>query len=197
MTAADGAVRVGRLTAAELPGAAPGLGAVLADAVEDGASVGFLAPLDAVRAAAWWSGLGPDLASGALALWCAREGERIVGTVQLRCETAANGSHRGEIAKLIVHRDARGRGLARRLLGTAEEHARAAGRRLLLLDTQTGSAAERLYRSTGWTPLGTVPGYAADPSGALRPTTFFHKDLGCRKDPGPAPGSPGAARLSP
>jgi hypothetical protein len=61
------------------------------------------------------------------------------------------------------------------LLRTAEASAYTAGVRLLLLDTQTGSAAERLYRAEGWTPFGTVPDYAADPGGALRPTTFFFK----------------------
>ncbi|TXS56315.1 GNAT family N-acetyltransferase [Streptomyces sp. t39] len=170
-------VTVRRLTAEALPEAAHGLGALLADAVDDGASVGFLAPLTADRAAAWWSGLAPALADGTVAAWTAHDAGRVVGTVQLRSETSPNGTHRAEVAKLLVHRDARGRGTARMLLATAEHFARGAGRTLLLLDTRTGSAAERLYRSAGWTPVGTVPDYAADPSGVLRPTTFFHKVL--------------------
>ncbi|MDQ1009131.1 GNAT superfamily N-acetyltransferase [Streptomyces sp. V4I23] len=170
-------IAVSRLAAADLPAAAPGLAALLVDAVDDGASVGFTSALTPEKAAAWWSDLAPALSDERIAAWTARDGDRLVGTVQLRCETSPNGRHRAEIAKLVVHRSARGRGIARRLLTTAEEFARSTGRTLLMLDTQTGSTAERLYRSAGWTPLGTVPDYAADPSGVLRPTTFFHKTL--------------------
>ncbi|MGW1138398.1 GNAT family N-acetyltransferase [Streptomyces zhihengii] len=206
--AAPTGVTVRRLTAGALPAAAEGLGALLADAVDDGASVGFLAPLTIDRAAAYWSGLAPALADGTVTVWTAHaddgdgsggkrhgdddgtgtgtgtgssgtsSGGRVIGTVQLRSETSPNGTHRAEVAKLLVHRDARGRGVARLLLTAAEECARDAGRTLLLLDTQTGSAAEHLYRSAGWTPVGTVPDYAADPAGVLRPTTFFRKTLG-------------------
>jgi ribosomal protein S18 acetylase RimI-like enzyme len=82
------------------------------------------------------------------------------------------------VAKLIVHRDARGRGLGRQLLSLAEEAAAKAGATLLLLDTQTGSAAEALYRKAGWTAAGVIPDYAADPTGVLHPTTLFYKALG-------------------
>lgn len=170
-------ITVSLLTAADLPASAAALADLLVDAVDDGASVGFTAALTPAEAAAWWSDLAPALSDGRIAAWTAHDGDRLVGTVQLRCETSPNGRHRAEIAKLVVHRAARGRGIARRLLATAEEFARASGRTLLMLDTQTGSTAEHLYRSAGWTPLGTVPDYAADPSGVLRPTTFFHKSL--------------------
>ncbi|MFD6944576.1 hypothetical protein ACFWC8_16685, partial [Streptomyces roseolus] len=65
----------------------------------------------------------------------------------------------------------------RRLLAAAEAHAAATGLTLLVLDTQTGSPAERLYRGAGWTAAGTVPEYAADPAGVLRPTTLYYKLL--------------------
>ncbi|WP_181807842.1 GNAT family N-acetyltransferase, partial [Streptomyces shenzhenensis] len=80
-----------------------------------------------------------------------------------------------ELVKLMVHRDARGRGVARGLLAVAEEAAAAAGITLLHLDTETDSPAERLYRSAGWTRAGVIPDYAADPSGVLRPTTLYYK----------------------
>lgn len=197
MTTTAGAT-VRRLTADALPAAADGLGALLADAVDDGASVGFLAPLTAERAAAWWSGLAPALADGTVTVWTAHLGERLVGTVQLRSGTSPNGTHRAEVAKLLVHRDARGRGTARMLLAAAEDFAHDAGRTLLMLDTQSGSAAERLYRSAGWTPVGSVPGYAADPSGVLRPTTFFHKTLRSpARQARPAPHGAGRAPAPP
>lgn len=78
----------------------------------------------------------------------------------------------------MVHRDVRGRGLGRRLLGAAEEAAAASGITLLHLDTETDSPAERLYGSAGWTRAGVIPDYAADPAGVLRPTTLYYKRLG-------------------
>lgn len=48
---------------------------------------------------------------------------------------------------------------------------------LLLLDTQTGSHADRVYRHVGWKRVGEVPGHAADPDGKLQATTIFFKQL--------------------
>nr|WP_243869577.1 GNAT family N-acetyltransferase [Amycolatopsis granulosa] len=152
------------------------MGEVLADCTNGGASVGFLAPLDPAESAAWWAGLAGDVAEGRVLVWAAWDGARLVGTVQLRPAPLPNAPHRAELAKLLVHRDARGHGLGRALLAEAEHAARAAGITLLVLDTETGSPAERLYRSAGWTEAGTVPGYAADPGGTLKPTTFFYKN---------------------
>jgi GNAT superfamily N-acetyltransferase len=97
--------------------------------------------------------------------------------VSLALEGKPNGRHRGEVVKLMVRRDSRGRGLARALLTTAEDAAVRAGLTLLLLDTATGSAADHLYRDTGWTRYGVVPGYAADPAGSLEACSFYYKQL--------------------
>ena len=58
-----------------------------------------------------------------------------------------------------------------------QDNARHVGRTRLLLDTQTGSVAERVYERWGWVRVGVVPDYAADPDGVLAPTTFMTKDL--------------------
>ncbi|MFE0628393.1 GNAT family N-acetyltransferase [Streptomyces sp. NPDC058864] len=151
------------------------LAALLVDAVAGGASLGFLAPFTHAEAAGWWRTRARAVASGDLVVWAARDAAGVTGTVSLAREAKPNGRHRAEVLKLMVHRRARGAGLGRALLTTAEHAAAAAGVSLLLLDTETGSPAERLYRSAGWTPYGTVPGHAADPAGVLRPTTFFFK----------------------
>lgn len=156
------------------PGIAAGLSELLIDCVEGGASVGFLAPLDRSAAEAWWTKTLSSLGSG-LALWVAEEGGRIAGSVQLVLCEKPNGRHRAEIAKLMVHSAHRGRGLARRLLSEAESFARADGRTLLVLDTETGSAAEEVYRRFGWTKAGEIPRYAASPDGHLRPSSFYYK----------------------
>lgn len=166
-----------RLDETRLPENAGELSALLADTVNGGASVGFLAPLTRAQALAWWEGRAADVAAGRLVVWAAYDGERVLGTVSLAFPDKANSRHRAELVKLMVHPDARGRGLGRRLLATAEDAAAAAGVTLLHLDTETGSPAEHLYRSTGWTPIGAIPDYAADPGGVLRPTTIYYKHV--------------------
>jgi GNAT superfamily N-acetyltransferase len=144
-----------------------GLAALLVDCVRDGASVGFLAPLPTGDARA---------ATGTVTL-VAREGGRIVGAVQLVPAAKANARHRAEVAKLLVHPDARRRGIAGALMARVDDEARALGRTLLLLDTETGSRAERCYAGWGWEPVGVVDRYAAAPDGRLVPTTYMAKHL--------------------
>jgi GNAT superfamily N-acetyltransferase len=168
---------VERLDAARLADHKAGLADLLADTVNGGASIGFLAPLDRAEALAWWEERAAETAAGRLAVWAAHDGGRVLGTVSLAFPGKANSRHRAELVKLMVHRDARGRGLGRGLLTTAEGAAAEAGVTLLHLDTETGSPAEHLYRSAGWTAIGAIPDYAASPDGRLRPTTIYYKHV--------------------
>ncbi|MEU0040732.1 MULTISPECIES: GNAT family N-acetyltransferase [unclassified Streptomyces] len=169
---------VSRLNAAEVLAQAEELAGLLTDTVDDGASVGFLAPLDRASAVAWWEGRAAAVSAGHLAVWVARGADRVLGTVGLAFPDKPNSRHRAELVKLMVHPDGRGRGLGRTLLTTAERAAVAAGLTLLHLDTETGSPAETLYLSAGWTRLGAIPDYATTPSGELRATTVFYKRVG-------------------
>ncbi|MFJ5535315.1 GNAT family N-acetyltransferase [Streptomyces sp. NPDC093261] len=166
-----------RLDGSALLARAEELAVLLTDTVDGGASVGFLAPLDRAEALAWWKERAAAVDEGGLAVWAAT-GERVAGTVSLAFPDKPNSRHRAELVKLMVHREARGRGLGRALLATAERAAAEAGITLLHLDTETGSPAESLYRTAGWTRAGVIPDYAATPAGALRPTTLFYKRLG-------------------
>ncbi|MFD9316281.1 GNAT family N-acetyltransferase [Streptomyces sp. NPDC060053] len=168
---------VTRLDAPRLRARAAELADLLIDAVDDGASLGFLAPLDRAAAEAWWEERAEGVAAGRLAVWTAADGGRVVGTVGLAFPDKPNSRHRAELVKLIVHRDARGKGLGRTLLTAAEESAVAAGVTLLHLDTETDSPAEHLYRTAGWTRAGVIPDYAASPAGVLRPTTLYYKQV--------------------
>ncbi|MFI5684086.1 GNAT family N-acetyltransferase [Streptomyces sp. NPDC051636] len=170
-------MRAVRWDAGRLRAGAGELGELLTDIVAGGASVGFLAPLDRAEAVAWWEGRAAAVAAGQFAVWVARDAGRVVGTVGLAFPDKPNSRHRAELVKLMVHPDGRGRGLGRALLTTAEEAAAAAGITLLHLDTETGSPAERLYRTAGWTRAGVIPDYAASPAGVLRPTTLYYKHL--------------------
>ncbi|MET9017534.1 GNAT family N-acetyltransferase [Streptomyces olivaceoviridis] len=175
----DAATRVERWDGTRVRDRADDLAALLADTVASGASVGFLAPLGHAQAVAWWRERAEATAAGRLAVWAALDPrDRVTGTVGLAYPDKPNSRHRAELVKLMVHRCARGQGLGRRLLTTAEQAAAADGRTLLHLDTETGSPAEELYRSAGWTRAGTIPDYAASPAGVLRPTTLYYKRLG-------------------
>ncbi|MEU5765307.1 GNAT family N-acetyltransferase [Streptomyces asoensis] len=169
--------RVVRLDAPRLRAYGTQLADLLVDAVDGGASVGFLAPLERTAAVAWWRERAEGVAAGRLAVWAARDEERVVGTVGLAFPDKPNSRHRAELVKLLVHRDARGKGLGRTLLTAAERNAAALGVTLLHLDTETGSPAEHLYRTAGWAAVGTIPDYAADPAGVLRPTSLYYKHV--------------------
>jgi GNAT superfamily N-acetyltransferase len=168
---------INRLDESRLRKSAGELADLLADTVNGGASVGFLAPFDRAEALAWWAERAAEVAAGRLAVWAASDGDRVLGTMSLAFPGKANSRHRAELVKLMVHPDARGRGLGRGLLATAEDAAAAAGVTLLHLDTETGSPAEQLYRSAGWTAIGAIPDYAASPDGVLRPTTIYYKHV--------------------
>jgi GNAT superfamily N-acetyltransferase len=153
-----------------------GLAALLVDAVNGGAGVSFLAGLTEDQAEAWWRSVLVTSPARAIIL-VARDADGVVGTVQLQPAWAPNQPHRADVAKLIVHRRARRRGIARALMKALEGAASAAGFTLLLLDTCKGYDAERLYASTGWVRVGEVPGFALNPDGSLCDTVFFYKEL--------------------
>ncbi|QFU16966.1 GNAT family N-acetyltransferase [Microvirga thermotolerans] len=155
------------------------LSAVLMDCVEGGASVSFMAPLTRDRADAFWTGVAEGVAAGERILIVAhdRDGDRILGTVQVVLRQPENQPHRADIAKMLVHRAARRRGLGAALMRAAEDAARAAGKSVLVLDTVTGGAAERLYTRLGWVPVGVIPNYALWPQGGFCDTTVFYKQI--------------------
>ena len=153
-----------------------GLAVVLLDAVESGAGVSFMSDLRIDAAEAWWRKT-LSVATSRTVVLAARDDEGIVGTVQLQPSWAPNQPHRGDVAKLIVHRRGRGRGIARVLMDELERHAREERFTLLLLDTCKGSAAEQLYASLGWIRVGEVPRFALNPDGSFCDTVFFYKQL--------------------
>jgi GNAT superfamily N-acetyltransferase len=151
---------------------------VLVDCVEGGASVGFMLPLPRARALAFWRGVAGGVERGERVLLVAVDAQgTIIGTVQLILSMPDNQPHRADVAKMLVHRSARRRGIAQRLIAALDEAARAEGKTVLVLDTVTGGDAERLYARAGWQRVGVVPKYALMPDGAFCATTFFYKHL--------------------
>ena len=170
-------LRIRRLTAvgdAELDG----LTDVLLDCVRGGASIGFMDGLTREHARAFWRRVAAAVAAGERALLVAEDEFGVCGTVQLAWAQPDNQPHRADVSKMLVHRRARRRGLGAALMRAAEGVARDAGRTLLVLDTGTGTDAERLYTRLGWQRVGEVPGYALWPDGRPCGTTFFYRELG-------------------
>lgn len=110
-------------------------------------------------------------------LLIAGEGQDLIGTVQLDLAGRPNGSHRAEVAKLMVHSSHRGKGIAKALMNAIEQEAGLAGRTTLILDTRAGDPSEHLYAKLGYTRAGTIPEYARSSDGSLHTTVFMYKLL--------------------
>ena len=151
------------------------LAEVLHDCVHGGASVSFMLPFPMGEARSFWQAVAQGVERGERALMVGEIDGRIVGTVQLVLAQPPNQQHRADVAKMLVHRAARGRGLGAHLLQAAESAARDCGKTLLVLDTASAEA-ERLYERAGWVRCGRVPGFALLPGG-LCDTHFFFKEL--------------------
>jgi len=162
--AAIGEWRPDQLDAPSVEGDIDMLGEVLHATVHCGAGVSFVVPFSLDEARAFWRDkVLPAARARTRRVLLARQGRRIVGTVQLELALPPNQRHRAEVAKLLVHPGARRRGIVRALMKALEAVARSEGRTLLTLDTVTGSYAEPLYLSLGYVPVGVIPGTHARP----------------------------------
>jgi GNAT superfamily N-acetyltransferase len=154
-----------------------GLSSVLIDCVEGGASISFILPMTRAKARAYWHGISESVACGERVLLVAEDAPgTIVGTVHVVLHQPENQPHRGDLAKMLVHRRLRRRGVGAALLSAAEHEALGAGKTLLVLDTASGDA-ERLYARQGWQRCGEIPNYALWPDGRPCATTVFFKLL--------------------
>lgn len=157
-----------------------GLAELLRATVAAGASIGWTTTPEPDAACSFWQRCLAATGRGERALWVAAgESGQVLGSVQLVTDMPANGAHRAELVKLMVHPQARRQGLAGRLLDAAEAEARSRARQLIVLDTQSGSAAEPLYRARGYQLCGRIPDYARQVGGPLLDaTSVMFKRLG-------------------
>lgn len=147
------------------------LSELLMQVVDDGASIGFLPPLQFLDAEIYWKNvLNPEML-----LFVAKINNQIVGSVQLQLCTKQNGGHRAEIAKLMTHPNYRRNSIGRLLMNKAEERAKQEGRSLLVLDTREGDPSNLLYSSIGYIQAGKIPYYAKSANGELHSTIFYFK----------------------
>ncbi len=169
-------LEIRRLASADVHEQLDALAGVLVDCVAGGASVSYLAPFSHKQARSVFEAVAAEVEQGHRLLLAAFANSDLVGTVQVILALPPNQPHRAEIAKLLVHRSARRRGIAQLLMERAEAEARAEGKTLLVL-TVTGDNAERLYERLGWTKVGVIPGYALYPDRRPCDTTIFWKSL--------------------
>ena len=167
------------LTGSETRARCGALAEILIACVDGGASVSFMTPLTREKAESFWHGVADCVERGERILIAAIESNsaRIVGTVQILTRQPENQPHRADLAKMLVHPQARRRGIGAQLLRFAEDAARVAGKNLLVLDTATDGDAERLYERSGWIRVGVIPDYALLPDGRPCSTTIFYKRL--------------------
>jgi GNAT superfamily N-acetyltransferase len=165
------------VAAADFPSMLDDLGDILADAVDSGASVNFIRPFSVTDGVAWWTARVGDIAAGTIQPIVARIAGRIEGVTLLVLARNPNAPHRAEVQKVLVHRRARRHGLGTGLMNAVEDLARSEGRWLLILDTFSGSDADRLYRRLGWIEVGRIPDHSLLTDGELGSATIFRKDL--------------------
>ena len=164
----------------------PQLCLILQDCVNEGSSIGFLAPLSLLEAEKYWTQVAEAIMKGNLHLFILTASPislkpdtppTILGTIQLSTIPKATHLHRAEVIKLLVSPSSRRLGIARKLMDHIEDFARGTGRTMLNLDTATGSAAVEMYRRLGWEEWGICKDYASWPDGRRCDATFFRKDL--------------------
>ena len=153
-----------------------GLADVLIDVVDGGASVSFMYPFTRDKAIGFWRGVAKGVEAGERAIVVAEDEQGICGTAQLILALPENQPHRADLAKMLVHRRARRRGIGAAVLKAAEDLARQLGKTLLVLDTASQDA-ERLYERAGWTKVGVIPDYALMPDGAFCDTIVYYRRL--------------------
>jgi GNAT superfamily N-acetyltransferase len=170
-------MQAGILSAVEYRDAIPRLGVILSDAVNSGAGVSFLLPFHDADGEAYWAEQAAAVDAGRKIVFTAHEDGVIAGTVSLERAWPPNQPHRGEISKMLVHRDFRRRGVGKLLLQALETEARRIGLTLLTFDTVADSPAEAFYRNLGFTCIGYIPDYALSPTGQLDATAIFFKKL--------------------
>ncbi|RKF17404.1 GNAT family N-acetyltransferase [Alginatibacterium sediminis] len=160
-----------------IEGIEPQLQDLLVNCIEDGASLGFLTPSNQDEVKSYWHSVEQGLQNSSRKLFVALHEQQVLGTVQLALCSKANGSHRGEVEKLMVNTQARGQGIARQLMQLMEEHAAEIGLSLLVLDTRFGDVASTLYRNNNYIEAGSIPQFARSSSGELEATVYFYKLL--------------------
>jgi acetyltransferase len=151
---------------------------LLCNCVDDGASIGFIAPLSISEADEYWKSVENDLSDSSKVMFLAQDKGQIIGTVQLSLCKKKNGLHRAEVEKLMVHTSARGKGAGKALMLELESKAQSIKKSLLVLDTRKGDVASSLYEAIGYQLAGEIPEFASNSDGGFDSTLYYYKQNG-------------------
>lgn len=107
----------------------PQLADILHSCVTGGASVSFMLPYNHEQASAFWRGVAASVAREERTVLVSTNAQgELTGTVQLITDQPDNQPHRADVAKLLVHQNARRCGDAGRLMQALENVARDKGK---------------------------------------------------------------------
>ena len=155
----------------------PRLGELLIDSVHHGASIGFLDPLTAGDADAYWLRIERAVAEAWSCSSPPRSTRPVTGpssSTSTRCPTSPIGR---PSASCSSSPRPGGGGSAKRSWRSSSESPLERGRWLLTLDTATAEAVRLYERYAAGARPGAIPDYAMNPDRSLTPTTFYWKDL--------------------
>jgi len=143
----------------------------------------FLPPLDSDRILGYWQAQAASVSqSGRIIFFTLAHNsigdEEVSSVVMLQGSNSEAEPFRAEVLKLLVSPDHRRKGIAKALMRKLEIVAREKGSTILLLDTEVGSEAEKVYPRLGYTLLGVIPEFGISPKDRrLVGGAFFYKDL--------------------
>ena len=149
------------------------LSLLLKDAVDRGASLGFLPPFSIEEAEAYWNGVVRDVRDGSRCIVVASRSTEIIGVGQLVLPSLAAQRHRAEIQKLCVRFDARGQGVGRRLMSALHREAARRDRSLIVLTTRRNEYPQLFYQNLGYALVGVIPEYTIDRAGKRYDTAIL------------------------
>jgi acetyltransferase len=168
---------ISSLVTADCEALVPALVRLTVDAVESGASLGWDQPLDPDDAARYWEARIPRFDGDDCALFAAFAGDDLVGAVQRERGRFPTTRHSADVAKLMVLRTWRRRGIARALMDELEDDAFARGIETLVLETSPGEPAEMLYAAMGYDRTGLVPNAIKHAGGKFSDSVSYYKLL--------------------
>lgn len=167
-------MQIQEITPNEIEGIVDDLSQTLIETVHTGGAIGFMSPVPVDIAHDFWMNtVRQEIERGHRKLFVALIDGRAVGSVQLLFCSQANQPHRCEVAKMMVHPNARQRGVGKALMQVLTATAIEQKKSLITLDTKIGDVAETLYRAFGFESAGIIPNYAYDPDGNARHSTLY------------------------
>jgi len=149
---------------------------LLKDSVANNYSVGFMQDSTEADFEKFWLDE-IEMCDSENGIFLAFTGDQVLGSVIVTRELRANGRHRAQFRKLLVHSNAQKMGIGTALEKLATNYAKDIGLKLLYLDSATSYLIDGVYEKWGWKKSGEIPNFAKNPDGSLVSTWFFYKLL--------------------